>query len=338
MPLISTCPECGEQVSVPDGLSSEAKLRCPLCEAEYAGHEVLAALPPMLVVVDPGPAPAAAEPAADGSQAAAAATVAAADVEPTGETTAEAAETGAEAAFDFWKRVDEAPKLDLGAGDSADERHVGVDTSVFAGFAAEDQQEDEAEGGAERAAARRLPARKRKEKSVVKELVGAILGGVVGLTLGYYLLNLVGGERFDFLEIPLPFVSHTYKHWSSAPSGEDGAAAGQAPAAKTPQPKKASSKKAAPKAAPKTMPAPEPPAGPPAPQTAEPQQTPAPPSEVLPEPPSLDGLVPEPLIPDLPGDAPAMELTPEPLTIEPPPAEPVAQPAPPSPTDAGVRP
>ncbi|MFZ5833131.1 MAG: hypothetical protein ACOY3P_23845, partial [Planctomycetota bacterium] len=32
--------------------------------------------------------------------------------------------------------------------------------------------------------------------------------------IGYYVLNFLGGERFDFLEVPLPGVAHTSAHWS----------------------------------------------------------------------------------------------------------------------------
>jgi hypothetical protein len=54
--------------------------------------------------------------------------------------------------------------------------------------------------------------RKRAEISPVKELVGIVLGGVVGLLIGYYILNIFWGPRYNFLKIYLPGVRHTYKY------------------------------------------------------------------------------------------------------------------------------
>jgi hypothetical protein len=44
---------------VPDGVTAEAVVRCPLCQVEYLGDEALAMLPPTLIVVRPAAAPAA---------------------------------------------------------------------------------------------------------------------------------------------------------------------------------------------------------------------------------------------------------------------------------------
>ena len=41
-----------------------------------------------------------------------------------------------------------------------------------------------------------------------------MLGAFFGLLIGYYCLNLVFGERFDLLPIPLPGIPHTYDNWS----------------------------------------------------------------------------------------------------------------------------
>lgn len=54
--------------------------------------------------------------------------------------------------------------------------------------------------------------RKRAEVNPVKEMIGIVLGGAVGLLIGYYLLNMFGGARFDFLNVYLPGVKHTYKY------------------------------------------------------------------------------------------------------------------------------
>ncbi len=54
--------------------------------------------------------------------------------------------------------------------------------------------------------------RKRAEVNPIKEMIGIVLGGAVGLLIGYYLLNIFGGARFDFLNVYLPGVKHTYKY------------------------------------------------------------------------------------------------------------------------------
>ncbi|MFZ5828523.1 MAG: hypothetical protein ACOY3P_00465, partial [Planctomycetota bacterium] len=69
MLAISHCPRCEGQVTLPEGLEAEAVVRCPLCQAEFEMGEVLAHLPPMLVLVSrPQPAAALADtaPATDG--------------------------------------------------------------------------------------------------------------------------------------------------------------------------------------------------------------------------------------------------------------------------------
>lgn len=48
MLVISTCPKCQAQVSIPAGVDSSASVRCPLCEVEYPLSE---ALPPALIPV-----------------------------------------------------------------------------------------------------------------------------------------------------------------------------------------------------------------------------------------------------------------------------------------------
>ena len=50
--MISTCPRCREQVSIPSGEAPAALVRCPLCKAEYALSEALALAPPELIVVE----------------------------------------------------------------------------------------------------------------------------------------------------------------------------------------------------------------------------------------------------------------------------------------------
>ena len=57
------------------------------------------------------------------------------------------------------------------------------------------------------AALRTTPRQQPYEIGMVGNLIGVVLFGFVGLALGYWLLNFFGGERFNFLDIWLPFVS-----------------------------------------------------------------------------------------------------------------------------------
>ncbi len=77
--------------------------------------------------------------------------------------------------------------------------------------------------------------RSRRERGGLKDLVGAIVGGAAGLLITYYLLNLIGGPRFDILRVYLPGVKHTTVHrpgWLGGPPEDEfdsgiGAAVGQ---------------------------------------------------------------------------------------------------------------
>jgi len=51
-----------------------------------------------------------------------------------------------------------------------------------------------------------------KKKSLLRELAGIVLGGLGGLLIAYYALNWFGGPQYDFANIPLPGVKHTYRH------------------------------------------------------------------------------------------------------------------------------
>lgn len=78
----------------------------------------------------------------------------------------------------------------------------------------------EAEGGfvfAASEAAEETSVRQRlkgsgRKKSLLRELVGIVLGGLGGLLIAYYALNWFGGPKYDFANIPLPGVRHTYRH------------------------------------------------------------------------------------------------------------------------------
>ena len=60
MSFTSSCPKCLSQVVVPDGVNSDAVVRCPLCQSEYPISEAIALAPPSLIIVSFG-SPTAAE-------------------------------------------------------------------------------------------------------------------------------------------------------------------------------------------------------------------------------------------------------------------------------------
>src|SRR5258708_7012030 len=51
MSIISSCPQCAKQVTIPSGSAPSDRVRCPLCQAEYTLGEALANAPPMLILV-----------------------------------------------------------------------------------------------------------------------------------------------------------------------------------------------------------------------------------------------------------------------------------------------
>lgn len=51
--MISTCPKCRKQVSIPRKLDGSSLVRCPLCKEEYELGDSLELAPPELIVVKP---------------------------------------------------------------------------------------------------------------------------------------------------------------------------------------------------------------------------------------------------------------------------------------------
>jgi carboxypeptidase Taq len=65
------------------------------------------------------------------------------------------------------------------------------------------------DAGFDAAALRTGPRRQEYQVGVLGNFIGIVVFGFVGLFIGYWLLNFFGGPRFNFLDIWLPFVSHT---------------------------------------------------------------------------------------------------------------------------------
>ncbi|MGD9722175.1 MAG: hypothetical protein AB7O59_11970 [Pirellulales bacterium] len=52
MSAISSCPQCGKQVTIPSGVATSAKVRCPLCDSQYTLADALVNMPPLLELID----------------------------------------------------------------------------------------------------------------------------------------------------------------------------------------------------------------------------------------------------------------------------------------------
>ncbi len=48
----SSCPQCGKQVTIPSGVGTSTKVRCPLCHSQYTLADALVNMPPLLELVD----------------------------------------------------------------------------------------------------------------------------------------------------------------------------------------------------------------------------------------------------------------------------------------------
>ncbi|MBN2475340.1 MAG: hypothetical protein JXB62_12070 [Pirellulales bacterium] len=222
MAVISQCPKCRQPVTIPDGIGCDIEVRCPLCADVYPLGEAMAGVPPALIPVktegttgQPGGSD-----ATSGSglvcepfhvdRSPKAATESVVGKGPSTE------EEGPR--FGSAEKVDAAPQINTtGAGEGSpaiDTGQIPVDSEALAGLRIEGDEPPDQPAG-ETPARHRRPTQ-RKQKSVAKELLGAVFGGLLGLAIGYYLLNWFGGQRFDFLNVYLPGVPHTYQYWPAA--------------------------------------------------------------------------------------------------------------------------
>lgn len=193
MASISKCPRCGQSVTIPDGVAAEARVRCPLCSAEYPLGEALAGVPPTLIVVE---APAVVAPPPLPEPVAPPAVVEAPPLPPL--------PAPPVAVHDHDWMSAEAAATEEGEEAVAESEHEPFDAAAFSGISKEPAAGDDKKPppGVPRWRARS----KRKARNPVKDLIGALVGGFVGLTIGYYLLNWFGGPRFNFLDFDLPFL------------------------------------------------------------------------------------------------------------------------------------
>jgi hypothetical protein len=235
MPIVSKCPKCGEQVTIPDGLDPEAEVRCPLCVVVYPLRDALAEAPPALVPVDPG---AIGGPRPDSDALAKSDLISERFHVPDSDDLAEPREAETESAvdeapvLDAWQEADVAPEIDTGAaGDASptdashrypiDTGQTPVDTDAPATFGIE-ASEGQSEPGT--AGPSKSQRKKKKTKGPVRFLGEVFLGGFGGLLIGYYVLCwAVWGldARRNIPKLPLPLLPHTMDWFAGAEQPEN---------------------------------------------------------------------------------------------------------------------
>lgn len=239
MSIISKCPKCHEQVTIPDGLDPEMEVRCPLCAVVYALREAIAEAPPALIPVETGaiqgPGPHS-DALAKSDLVSERFHVPDAD-DISGPLGTEAEPPADEApALDHWQEIDVAPEIDIAAADdpspAIDTGQTPVDTDALAAFGTE-QPEGKYEPLAATPSTR--ARRKKTEKSPARFIIEVFLGGALGLTIGYYALCWILGSQHGLPKLPLPLLPHTM-HWFER-AEEPGSGPGQPPPEKTDEPK-----------------------------------------------------------------------------------------------------
>lgn len=196
MAAIATCPDCGQQVTIPERVDESVLVRCPLCSGEYplgkVGLNRVEAPPSLVPVAEPQPKK--------------------------------------EPLLRLWDRVTALPADDPPADSPATEEAPGevpreapgqapgevpgevateAEPEAFDFAGNEPEAVDEPEGVVVVGPGRR---RSQGGRRMLRELLGVVLGGVVGVCAAYYVLNLFGGARFDFARIYLPGIRHTVEH------------------------------------------------------------------------------------------------------------------------------
>ncbi len=246
MSLEISCPGC--QQSVPLADDPLAEQTCPHCQAvfrlqavlvETASEETNAA--DFLAAVSATESPPAASPSGDSespteendtpeeppapeetagteqetpeepsfAQAATALTGEDAEASATGENQ-EAEEASAEKSLAEAEEQSEDAEaaISLAQQDEEDSQEQDEQEDYWASLEQADTGEEEHESLTEKA--RSLS--RRQGPSPLVHLLGIIGSGFLGLAIGYYVLNYVGGPRFNFLNIPLPGIPHTQQN------------------------------------------------------------------------------------------------------------------------------
>lgn len=57
--------------------------------------------------------------------------------------------------------------------------------------------------------------------STLGQMVGILVGGALGIVMGYWLLNLIGGPKYNFLQVSLPFVGEVEPAPGAQPQSQE---------------------------------------------------------------------------------------------------------------------
>jgi len=204
MGSISNCPNCGDHVSIPEGVDRQAMVRCPLCEAEFPLDRAMttAAVPPPELV-----------PVAHLSAGSTNGPTVAGNI-PNGLTLAERASDGLSPAEETSNGLSLADETSGGPGPVEDP--AGSEEIYAVAGAAVEEEEPESEkyvfggqpaGGAEgfgvpgAAAAWRSQQAEPSALGQIGKLLGIVLGGLLGIAVAYLALSLVSPANFDYLHL-----------------------------------------------------------------------------------------------------------------------------------------
>jgi hypothetical protein len=178
----SVCPQCQEEVSIPDGLEAQSVVRCPLCSSQFPLAEAIgeSVIPPMLEPVSP-PEEIVLPPVDDDELAENGEPQ---EVGPWGEETSETADEDSQShaeSYDF--------------GEHAPPNYSPAATAVL--------RREEAKSSA---------------AGHLGKFVGMALAGLLGITFAYFVLSLVSPRHFDFLNLWGRRTNQTEKQPAAAES------------------------------------------------------------------------------------------------------------------------
>jgi hypothetical protein len=189
MLAISTCPRCQKSVSIPNGIDSDAVVRCPLCNAEYRLGE---AIPPVLVPV--------LVPKAENSAPAAEATddgFITIPLEP-GDELVESTET------EDQLTIEPSSTEELSSENAEAETYGLAERPVDQTGEDSEKEEEESEAVAMIGRVSKTAARpRRRQKSGLQKLIEVVTSGLAGLLMGYYALAFFYGPGLKSMGFPI---------------------------------------------------------------------------------------------------------------------------------------
>jgi hypothetical protein len=217
MSSVSSCPRCSLPVSLPASTASDARVKCPLCAAEYVLQEALDRAPPELIVLEAGTSVPSMAESSRSTVLAAGEPLSTGDLPQVQFPDDDEGELGPSGFADESPAEESfAQRLALGDEDPQDGGAIigvrgGVEADGHTGLA-------EAASGSgtrlklfetEEGDIPRSARRSRHEGNAFAEFVKVILGGVLGLAIAYYILLWLGRDPLQVKDrlptwLPLP--------------------------------------------------------------------------------------------------------------------------------------